>query len=87
MPTIYVLEQKRENNVYPCKPQFYYINVGCKGSSLHGIVFVMTSTDYRRYKLWSCHNAFVTHYRFFWILYYSKFDKDQAFISVCRISC
>ena len=22
---------KRKNNVYPCKPQFYYINVGFKG--------------------------------------------------------
>ena len=24
-------EQKYENNVYPCKPQFYYIKVGFKG--------------------------------------------------------
>ena len=23
-------------NVYPCKPLFYYIKVGCKGSTLHG---------------------------------------------------
>ena len=23
------------------KPKFYYIKVGCKGSSLHGLVFVM----------------------------------------------
>ena len=30
---------------------------------------------------------YVTHYHFFWILYCSKFDKDQDFISVCRISC
>ena len=22
---------KKEKNVYPCKPQFYYIKVGCKG--------------------------------------------------------
>ena len=22
---------KKENNEYPCKPQFYYIKVGCKG--------------------------------------------------------
>ena len=28
---MYILEQKSENNVYPCKPQFYYIKVGCKG--------------------------------------------------------
>ena len=25
------LEQKFENNVYPCKPQFNYIKEGCKG--------------------------------------------------------
>ena len=31
VPTIYVLEQKYENNVYPCKSQFYYMKVGCKG--------------------------------------------------------
>ena len=31
VPTIYVLEQKYEKNVFPCKPQFYYIKVGCKG--------------------------------------------------------
>ena len=28
---IYVLEQKSENNVYPGKPQFHYIKLGCKG--------------------------------------------------------
>ena len=31
MFTIYVLEQKEGNYVYHCKPQFYYIKVGCKG--------------------------------------------------------
>ena len=30
MGTRYVLEQNKKN-VYPCKPQFYYIKVGCKG--------------------------------------------------------
>ena len=38
-----VLEQKEENNVYPCKPQFYYIKVGCKGvfvtwTCLHDVI-------------------------------------------------
>ena len=27
-------EQKLENNVYPCKPQFYYIKVGFKGVNI-----------------------------------------------------
>ena len=31
LPTIYILEQKLEKNVYPCKLQFYYIKVWCKG--------------------------------------------------------
>ena len=28
---IYVLDQKYENLVYPCKTHFYYMKVGCKG--------------------------------------------------------
>ena len=31
----------RKKNVYPCKPQFYYIKVGFKGSNLYRRVFVM----------------------------------------------
>ena len=31
VPTIYVLCRNKKNNVYPCKPQFYYIKVGFKG--------------------------------------------------------
>ena len=40
VPSIYVLEQKIENNVYPCKPQFYLYKSkwGVRGSSLHGHV-------------------------------------------------
>ena len=30
-----------ENNVYPYKPQFYHIQVGCKGCKLHGHVIMM----------------------------------------------
>ena len=31
----------RKNNVYPCKPQFYYIKVGFKEVKLYRHVFVM----------------------------------------------
>ena len=31
VPTIYVLSRNKKHNVYPCKPQFYYIKVGFKG--------------------------------------------------------
>ena len=30
-PPIYVLSRYNKNNVYPCKPQFFYIKVGLKG--------------------------------------------------------
>ena len=33
--------KNKENNVYPCKPQFYYTNVGLRGSQLYRHVFVM----------------------------------------------
>ena len=28
---IYVFSRNKKNNVYPCKPQFYYTKVGFKG--------------------------------------------------------
>ena len=31
MPTNLCFREKIRKNVYPCKPQFYYIKVGCKG--------------------------------------------------------
>ena len=30
-PQAMFLSRNKKNNVYPCKPQFYYINVGFKG--------------------------------------------------------
>ena len=30
-PQSMFLSRNYKNNVYPCKPQFYYIKVGCKG--------------------------------------------------------
>ena len=36
------LSRNNKNNVYPCKPQFYYIKVGLQGSKLYRYVFVMT---------------------------------------------
>ena len=35
------LSRNRKNNVYPCKPQFYYIKVGLRGSKLYRRFFVM----------------------------------------------
>ena len=39
------LEQKYENNVYPCKPQFYYIKWGVRGSKLHGHAIMMNTSS------------------------------------------
>ena len=30
-PQSMLLSRNKKNNVYPCKPQFYYIKVGFKG--------------------------------------------------------
>ena len=39
------LSRNKENNVYPCKPQFYYVKVGFKGSKLYRYVFLMCLAD------------------------------------------
>ena len=36
------LSRNTKNNVYPCKPQFYYKKWGLRGSKLYWHVFVMT---------------------------------------------
>ena len=33
-PQYMFLSRNKKNNVYPCKPQFYYIKVGFKGVKL-----------------------------------------------------
>ena len=43
-PQSMFLNRNKKNNVYPCKPQFYYIKVGLKGSKLYRFVFVMNTT-------------------------------------------
>ena len=35
--------KNKKNNAYPCKPKFYYIKRGLRGSKLYGHVFVMDS--------------------------------------------
>ena len=40
-PQSMFFSRNKKNNVYPCKPQFYYKKVGFKGSKLYRHVFVM----------------------------------------------
>ena len=53
VPTIHVLSRNKKNNVYPSKPQFYYIKVGFTGSQLYRHVFVMSF--FMRWKYILCH--------------------------------
>ena len=39
------MSRNKKNNVYPCKPQFYYIKMGLRGSKLYRHVFVMNCID------------------------------------------
>ena len=58
-----------KNNVYPCKPQFYFIKVGFMGSKLYRHVFVMNSNgDF---------NNVVLHYENTPILMYRKFHLQK----------
>ena len=40
-PQSMFLSRNKKNNAYLCKPQFYYIKVGFRGSILYRHVFVM----------------------------------------------
>ena len=44
-PQSMFLNKNMKNNVYPCKPQFYYIKGGLRGSELYRYVFVMQLSD------------------------------------------
>ena len=42
-PQSMFLSRNKKNNVYPCKPQFYYKKWGLRGSKLYRHVFLMAS--------------------------------------------
>ena len=37
------LSRNKKINIYPCKPQFYYINVGFKGVNRHVFVMILSA--------------------------------------------
>ena len=47
-PQSMFLSRNKKNNVYPSKPQFYYIKLGFKGSKLYRLVFVITILHQRQ---------------------------------------
>ena len=44
-PQSMFLTRNKKNNAYSCIPQFYYINVGFKGSTLYKNVFMMKKSS------------------------------------------
>ena len=44
-PQSMFLSRDNKNNVYPCKPQFYYIKVGFTGVKIYRYVFVMLTKN------------------------------------------
>ena len=55
-PQSMLLIRNKKNNVYPCKPQFYYIKVGFKGSKLYRRVFVMVQIQQTTKMIFSLEN-------------------------------
>ena len=68
------LSKNKKNNVYPCKPQFFYIKVGFKGSTLYRRVFVMASTD-----LYNSLGINSTDGKMIFFLFFQKTGLDISF--------
>ena len=47
--SLFSSKNKKKNNVYTCKYQFYYIKVGFKGSTLYRYVFVMKFSTHEQW--------------------------------------
>ena len=50
--TIYVFSRNKKNNVYPCKPQFYYIKVGFNGGQNYIGMFSWCGESLCRFDEW-----------------------------------
>ena len=49
-PVVEADNPRAKNNIYPCKPQFYYIKVGCKGvyitrTCLHDVFLIWIKSE------------------------------------------
>ena len=95
VPTIYVFEQKLENKVYPSKPQFYYIKVGCKGvyitrTCLHDVTIIIII----KISIFKEDNVFSIIASLPYgppvntdIDYYQTFFRTFIFSKCCNVSC
>ena len=83
-PKSMFLSRNKKNNVYSCKPQFYYIKVGLKGVKIYRRVFVMffmiynfvihpSTIPFRNLYLFGfCHHYLRTRYFFFFLFFFSR---------------
>ena len=94
-PQSMFLSRKKKNNVYPCKPQFYYIKVGLRGSKLYRHVFVMFRYFFLSYNYvlrLSCNCVFrsydlISQLRFvvfiragWWVIFLSSAATDSSYL-------
>ena len=72
------LNRNKKNNVYPCKPRFYYIKVGLKGSKLYRRVFVMIYVAF----VLSLFVPNLFFFRYLWAML-----RDRGISWVCSLIC
>ena len=84
------LTRNKKNNVYPCKPQFYYIKVGFKGSELYRHVSVMAwnikVSNFRTITVPDSSLAACMFLVFFFVFFFTLifyFSKHMADLNYC----
>ena len=70
-PQSLFLSRNKKINAYPCKPQFYYIKVGFKGSELYRRVLVMMDVQTGLELI----SADTNHKKFFFFFFFFFFYK------------
>ena len=98
-PQFMVLSRNKKNNVYPCKPQFYYIKVGFKGVNIIQVCFLwwyLQHITIFTMDIWSiftrcvCHKVhFLTWWLVFsvWAIASERLDAKHRPISACGGLC
>ena len=82
----YVLNKNKKNNIYPCKPQFYYIKVGFKGvKTIYACFRDATKQDLNLLSL-STEEAKGSN-QFYKITYFPKDIIIFGFVSKLRFYC
>ena len=75
-PQSMYLSRNKKNNVYPCKPQFYFMKWGLRGSKLYRYVFVMV-LHFQGTLLFCC----------VWLFWHSDMNMTRLSESQHMLSC